>query len=476
MMINEQSPQTILMKDMPEVYERYILLALDSNKDFWFKLSKNLCFTNNREFANDFSFTKYYAIYRAMYAWRELTAGAPFSPITEGGLITQLHQLSIQTPPLISLDMAMECATEFLSWREQYSPEEAYAAVKSNWIQWLSYKKSSKILDNFKRSGSTDIGKSLEKITTAVTELKNTTDVMDSAAWTMDMLANQTDEIIERMPFSRDFANIGAALGGGLGKREHIIFLAPTGGGKTVFACQLAVELALAGRGVILVTTEQHPRELFPRFITNVSYKLGTPVRFDYIKDGLTEATKEQLTTSQLEMCQTAVDRLKDSLIVGNWTSNRNLNDLPSFIEETKQKFEAAGKTLDCVILDWIGGALTESTKDSAKLRLLMVEAANIMKNLAQQYNIATVSMAQTSKDGIDRSKVSEQYFSECKTLHYQATAAFGISAMRIKTENDEDGDVYDIRQHVYCFKSRKSKGKFWTMKRNFDYQRFEGL
>lgn len=475
-MIEEISPQDRLLMDMPELYERYILLALDSNKDFWFMLSKSLCLTRSREFANDFSYPKYYAIYRALYAWRELTAGASFSPISEGGLISQLHHLSVQTPPLISLDMAMECASEFMTWREQYSPEEAYAAVKDNWRLWLSNRKTSKILDNYKRSGSTDVSKSLEKISAAVTELNNTTDVMDSAAWTMDMLVNQTDEIIERMPLSRDFANIGAALGGGLGKREHVIFLAPTGGGKTVFACQLAVELALAGRGVILVTTEQHPRELFPRFISNVSFKQGTPVKFDYIKDGFTEDVRSKLTNEQLEMCQTAAARLNSSLIVGNWTTSRTLSDLPAFIEETQKKFEAAGKTLDCVILDWIGGALTESTKDSSKLRLLMVEAANIMKNLAQQYNIATVSMAQTSKDGIDKSRVSEQHFSECKTLHYQATAAFGISAIRIKTENDEDGDVYDVRQHVYCFKSRKSKGKFWAIKRNFDYQRFENL
>ena len=106
-----------------------------------------------------------------------------------------------------------------------------------------------------------------------------------------------------------------------------------------------------------------------------------------------------------------------------------------------------------------------------------MSEASNIMKNLAQQFNIATVSMAQTSKDGIDRSKVSEQHFAECKTLHYQATAAFGISAVRLKKEEDGDSqDVYESRQHVYCFKSRKSKGKYWPIRRNFDYQRFEDL
>ena len=477
MMIEDISPQDRLLKDMPEQYERYILLALDTNKTFWYLVSKNLCLTGSKEFANDFSFPKYYAIYRALYLWREVTAGAPFSPISEGGLISSLHQLSLQTPPLISLETAMECASEYLTWRQQYTPEEAYAAVKDNWRQWLSNRKASKLLENYRRSGGTEISKSLEKISAAVTELNNTTDEMDSPTWTMDMLANQQEEVIERMPLSKDFTNINSSLGGGLGKREHVIFLAPTGGGKTVFACQLAVDLALAGRGVILVTTEQHPKELYPRFLSNVSYKLGKPIPFGIIKDGLTESVRERLTDSQLRVCTEINASLSGTLICGNWTAGRTLADLPSFLESVRDKFHQQGRTLDCVILDWIGGALTESTKDPSKLRLLMSEASNIMKNLAQQFNIATVSMAQTSKDGIDRSKVSEQYFAECKTLHYQATAAFGISAVRLKKEEDGDSqDVYESRQHVYCFKSRKSKGKYWPIRRNFDYQRFEDL
>ena len=83
--------------------------------------------------------------------------------------------------------------------------------------------------------------------------------------------------------------------------------------------------------------------------------------------------------------------------------------------------------------------------------------------------------MAQTSAKGIDVHKVTEQHLAESKTIHYAATAAFGISAVRVNTESENE-DAYDTKQHIYCFKSRKDKGRYFTIRRNFDYQRFEDL
>lgn len=472
----ELTPQQRFMRDMPEVYERYILIAADTNKNFWIKLRKNLCLTRKNRFANDFSLQKHYLLYRAIYMWRELIAGSEFTPITEGGLIASLAQMAMDTPPLLSIDTAAKYSAEFLEWRKLYKAEEAYNVVAPTWRQWLCSRKANKLVDDYRRSGDKDIQDTLSKISAAINSLNRQEDDLNADTWTIPMLASQQDEVVERMPLSRDFAKFNASLGGGLGKREHVILLAPTGGGKTVLACQIAVDLALAGRGVILISTEQHPKELFVRFVSNISSKVGARIHFGVIKDGITEEVKRQLTDEQLATVAKAAELLGPNLICGNWTAGRTLADIPEFIEKHKRAFEERGKTLDCIILDWIGGALTERTSDASKKRLLMMEAATAMKNFALQYNVATISMAQTSKDGMDRSKVSEQHFAECKTLHYEATAAFGVSAVRLKAEENGDQDVYDERQHVYCFKSRKGKGRYWSIKRNFDFQRFEGL
>jgi RecA/RadA recombinase len=59
----------------------------------------------------------------------------------------------------------------------------------------------------------------------------------------------------ERLPFGLGY--IDEVLGGGLARGELCGLLGPTGGGKTVISSGLAVEQALRGRDVLLVTFEQ---------------------------------------------------------------------------------------------------------------------------------------------------------------------------------------------------------------------------
>ncbi len=282
------TPQKQFMYDMPEVYERLILLALDSDKDFWYAISRTLCLTKDKRFVNDFTSLQNYTIYRAIHHWRTLTAGAPFSPISEGGLLASMFALTQLPAPFVSIELTTKFAQEFLSWKKQYSAEEAYAAVKDTWNTWLTNRKSTQILLDYNRSVNPDINKSLDTLRTAVNEVNKTDDITDQEDWTIDMLAAHEEPVVELILLSTDFRTTNQCLGGGLGKKEHVIFVVPTGGGKTVLACQLAVDLAQAGHGVLLVTTEQHPMELHPRCISNLSYQMGNPIKFAIIKDGLT--------------------------------------------------------------------------------------------------------------------------------------------------------------------------------------------
>lgn len=465
------SSQQQLLNLAPEKFEQCLLIALDANKELWYKASKHLCISRQQQFENHFSSFHNYVIYRALYKWRELMSGTEFAPISEGGLINALYILSQETPPLITDEQVLEFTQLFLGWRKQLYPDEALTIVKPTWRDWLMRRKSAAIFTDCQRSGMEDVDSAISDVLQTKAEINKEDEEEEPVIWDMTTLAAHSGKIVERMPLSNDFRNLNENLGGGLGKTEHVLFIAPTGGGKTVLACQLAVDMALSRRGTLLLSTEQHPKELYPRVISNISYKLNKPIPNKLIKDGINERAKTLLTTEQLNTINEILPMLP-ALRIGNWTSDKTIADIPSIIEAEKNIFQSRGLTLDCIVLDWIGGALTESTSDGSKRRLLMLQAAEMMKNLAIEHNIATVSFAQTNAKGIDVHKVTEQHIAECKNMHHEATAAFGVSAVRLTS--DDNGDVYDVRQHIYGFKTRKGKGTYFTIKRNFDYQRFE--
>lgn len=469
-----ESPKETFWKESPELFERYVLVAVNTDKKLWYSISKHLCVHKNGFWVNEFASTPLYVLYRALYYWRELTSGSDFTPISEGGLISALFSLTKDDRPILSIDKVEEIVLLHRELMESIYPDEARVIVKDSWREWLTKKKTSGIITDWRRSGADDPNEIIE----GAADIKSaiSADEGDEAvSFSMEQLAACSDKIIERMPLSSDFKTINGCLGGGLGKGEHVLVVAPTGGGKTIFACQLAADLALAQRGVVLITTEQHPRELYPRFISNLTYKLGAPVSHEIIKDGITEKAKSMMNSAQMEACQQAIKAIP-GLEIGNWTRGQSVQDIPAYLNSVEPKLAERGFTLDVVILDWIGGALTESVADPQRKRLLMLNAADFMKKLALERSVAVVSLAQTSVKGIDVHKVTEQHLGECKTMHLQATAAFGISAVRVNTDETDESDAYEIRQHCFCFKSRKGKGKYFPIKRNFDYQRFEDL
>lgn len=468
-------PKTTFWKESPEMFEKYVLVAINNNKKLWYALSKHLCKNKFGTWVNEFESTSVYILYRAMFFWREMTSGAEFSPISEGGLLSALVMLTKNERPILSLDKVKDIVDLHKSITSAIYVDEAITIVKDTWRAWLTNKKTLNVVTDWRRTGGSDPTEMLEGAASIKKDISATDNEEDAVFWSMDMLEASSEQIIERMPLSSDFKSMNLNLGGGLGKREHVLVIAPTGGGKTIFACQLAADLALAQRGVLLISTEQHPRELYPRVISNLTYKMGTPVMYKIIKDGFDEKAMSMLTSDQIAACKQASKAIP-GLEIGNWTGGKTIADIPAFLSQVEQKLKAKGFTLDVIILDWIGGALTDNVADPQKKRLLMMEAADFMKRLALERNIATVSLAQTSAKGIDVHKVTEQHLGECKTMHQQATAAFGISAVRVNSDANEDSDSYETRQHCYGFKTRKGKGTYYTIKRNFDYQRFEDL
>jgi hypothetical protein len=264
--------------------------------------------------------------------------------------------------------------------------------------------------------------------------------------------------------FSTGIAKLDGCTGGGWARTEHVLWIAPTGAGKTVMACQQAVQLARQGLLGVLITTEQDHEELEPRIISAFAN-----IPFERIKDGI-DLTK--LTVEETKNVRAVQASLQDNLFIEDWVSNRELtveSDLDKLVEDYKKEHGRC----DFVILDWIGGAITAGISDASQLRLMYQNTADCMSNLAKKHNMLTQSFAQAHpKQAQNKPKVDQGMISECKTIGRNATYIFGISAME-EAEMADNKTSFRKEQFLHCSKGRKSLPFPVRVKREFEYQRF---
>jgi len=271
-----------------------------------------------------------------------------------------------------------------------------------------------------------------------------------------------------RIPIPK-MMGLTTAMGGGFTKKEHTMFIAPTGGGKTVMACGIAVGLALQKQRTLLVTTEQGDDELEPRIIS-----ANCDVPFERIKDGVDLDT--DIPSHAWDKYQDLKKDLNGYFWYENWNEDRSLSvmhDLKNLVTEHKRIYGG----LDVVVLDWIGGALGSMSPDKADfIRMLYQMTADYMDTLAKEEDLITVSFAQANiMQSKNKKCVDHTMLAECKSMGRNANFVFGISAL----ENDSDGETratYRDEQWCHCSKGRKSNAEGFKLLREFHFQRFANI
>lgn len=473
--------EVILQRD-PELFECYALVALNHSDQLWYDISPYLCVekTNTREFfVNDFSNAAYYALYRALKFGRERLAesGSSFVVIPDSEILNALAILA-QDPisPVLAPEKIIEFYQVWISINNKVDREFAILTIKSAWKVWLSRKKTQRALARVHALDGEGLDKALATVQKVNSDISSTGDSIVS----ISDLVGYEQPVIERLPLSDNpFKHLNEVLGGGFGRTEHSLFVAPSGGGKTVLACQLAADLAMNGRRVLLISTEQSATELLPRFISCISGAQAVAkkerIPFKQIKDNCNlKVLGDILSAAQYKTAMEILENLNGKLFIENWRPGRSVYDIQSSLDRVNRQLKS--DKIDVVILDWIGKALAEQTVEQGKLRLLYSDAASAMKDLAIRNNIATISMAQATADSVGKAHIDNSCIAECHSLHNEATVAVGISAMKAKDASDADStsSSYALHQCFYCFKARKSEAQKFMMRRNFGYQRFD--
>lgn len=262
---------------------------------------------------------------------------------------------------------------------------------------------------------------------------------------------------------------LDAKIGGGFGEKEHSLFIAGTGGGKTVMACQLAATFALNGEPGIFISTEQGHEELEPRIYSNLC-----SIPFNLIKDGVKE---DKLPEDKLKLVEELDRQLAAKLTFLDWKDDRSKSVMQDLENEVLRFTETKGFPPKWMIFDWIGGGLGQlSVKDLALVRQIYQLTADKMAQIADTHNMVTISFAQAATaKAKNNAKIDSDCMAECKSMGRAAVNIIGISALTDNTDEQEGVNappMYRDKQFFYVSKARKGEGAMIPFRREFAFQR----
>ena len=273
-----------------------------------------------------------------------------------------------------------------------------------------------------------------------------------------------------------------------------------SGSGKTVLAGQMASGFALSKYKTAYITTEQRSFMIIPRMVS-----ANLNIKFDKIKNGiksafyLYEEYKDKnsddipdkvkpylLTKREKESIEEFLPTINPYMRFENWSAKGLLivDDLENTVRAYKEKFG-----LDVLVLDWIGGGIQLDDK-SLRPDIYYRNVADLIKNVALEYNIFIYALAQASDSAIDKSFLSSTDIDQCKKMDVPFTFAMGVTAMfseefrlaenrkKFKGSNagntvKESKESYNRYQNMCIWKNRMDPASVYPMERDFVYQRF---
>lgn len=479
-MIKELKDIKKFIKENNSYFENCLLYTIMNNSKFW----ESTCLyslnvkRNKYENYNDFSKPIDNAIYNLINlffnALRENALLSDKSKI-DVGIINGLLENKLKDNQ-ISIDEANNVKArleEINNVISDESGENVRELVDSCFDYWLDTRRVKQVASEALRKGgdSQDILDSIKEASSGISR-SNSIDKRSIS----DVIAsyNKVEDIDtwERIPIA-NLHQLSHAMNGGIKKKECMLIIAPPGGGKTTCSCQVAVGLALSGKKVIYITTEQEDTEIFPKMVS-----CGANIPYEKIMDGFMKRDKEGnlipvLNENEMELVAEFSDNINGKIFFENWcTSGAKIkSQLNNTIE---QYIKSVG--IDVIIIDWLGGGVDMEAINGDKKRFFLDECCRIIKEAAQKYNVAIITCAQASSAKAESIKyVTSAEISEHTMMHTYFTWALGISSLGINKKGNYNGEVdnANTKQYFNLFKTRKSKGIAYPVTTDFGYSRF---
>ena len=465
-------PPTVLTRMIGEdanTFELHVLAVLLRNPAFVDQVAAVLCvdacpeqtrYPSNEPW-NDFTTQAINALYTCVLRHREIRDKGRNGMSRDFAEII-LKQVSMD--PRGPIDPSeIEAALAVFDQAMGLDINEATQIVRLGFIYWLRRRRMTRVMNGQTSRSSWDPA----KLTELLAVHKKVIDqllVLDQEAFVaFDQV--QEPPPVDLIPSALRACDL--SLGGGFGRREFSLIIAPSGGGKTAFATQLAASFGLQGHKVLFITTEQPPSELLPRIASN---RCG--ILFEKVRQGI---QRDNLTAKEYERYEKLRASLARNLYFADWSRDRS-RSIRANLQAEIDRFIAANQRLDVLLFDWIGGALGARTGgDQHALRLAFQDTGDALADMAREFGAVVIGFGQAAI-GTTRckKKIDQDDIAECKSLGRAATNVIGISALR--EETDDDGPNYAKVQYLFVSKARKSAGGCHRFRRDFEFQRLADI
>ena len=257
------------------------------------------------------------------------------------------------------------------------------------------------------------------------------------------------------------------------------------GGGKTVLSNQLAHTLGDAGFKVAVFTTEDSPMQLMFR-MTSRACKISISELISGGADLSNQLvnTKNSVQTYNVPLQywnspihRPALDKLhsmlRSNVCCVDWTVG-GLTPA-AHLDQELQALASVGFPLDVIILDWVGGALTEG-KEKDQRRLAYEDTVNFMVRYGKERDLIVIVVAQIDKVAAkNRTLVTMDMLSECKTMSNNIQNFWGLSSLTETADNRMDGRPRLLRkQFINVDKCRYGQGGPVAVQIDFEHQSIE--
>lgn len=459
--------------------EDYIFLASIHDYDFWLTTSEKLCLDPiTGKSIDDFDVVERNIIFTGLRKLQNITdvadASSSVTEGTEGGSRPNTHASVLKeflTQEALLGNLCSEDEIDGVIAVYEEALKERDKAITLTPLAkkflpiWLSRKRREHI-------ANTTRDMTIDEMLTVSEQHSDAVSGISASSTDLFLFGNHPrNEEIEPGIDLLTLPNLSQSLGS-LYRGDAYMFQAPTGGGKTVMATQILVDLIGQGRKGLFISTEQPWREIEPRLISNA---VDIPISEEFLRNQFDYQKAEELQpSSRLDDIIAWEESIKGMFVFSHWNTD-NTQSVRTDLEATIRKSRSLlGCDPEFVILDWIGGALG-SDVNSDNLRFVYQATADAFAAASQKHNFIGIAFAQSKMDRTYYALGSEQ-LAECKTMHRKFTALVGITAISVKDDQQQQANTepkYQADQFLDVSKSRKGEAARIRVKRDFKYQRF---
>lgn len=212
-------------------------------------------------------------------------------------------------------------------------------------------------------------------------------------------------ELKSRDPIPTTWSEIDQITGGGIGKGELGVVIAPTGAGKSMVLVHLGAQAVKQGKTVVHYTLELSDTVIAQRYDSCIT----------------------QLPLSELmdhkEIIRQSVEEVPGALIIKEYpTKTASVNTLQSHLERLRAK----GVKVDMVVVDY-GDLLKPVTRDKEK-RNELESIYEGLRGLAQQFQCPIWTASQTNRSGLNAEVITMESISEAFSKCFVADFIFTVS------------------------------------------------